>query len=573
MSEINYSISFEKPYTHYCEVEIHLKDLNQDKLIFTMPVWAPGSYLVRDFSKNLEDVYAENPASEKLSVEKINKNSWEVSTSGQKEIFLKYKVYCNELTVRTSLINSDQAFISCSGVFMYARGFENLKCKLSINLPSEWKKISTGLDKISDNIFIAENYDIFIDSPVELGNQEILEFEIEGIKHYISLTGKGNYNKESLVNDFKKIAEEEIELMGGDIPYKHYTFIIHLVEKGGGGLEHHNSFVCQMNRLNFNDEKLYKKFLGLVSHEFFHLWNVKRIRPVELGPFDYEKENYTKSLWVSEGWTSFYDDLVLLRSGILDNKEYFEFLCINVNDIMRFSGRFSQSLADSSFDTWIKFYKKDENFNNSQISYYTKGALTAMMLDIEIIKSTNAEKSLDDALRILYKDYKKDPTKGFSEERVRKVCETVSGKKLDDFWKKYIYGTDEMPIAEYLAVCGLNLINENENEPPGLDIEIKQENGKLLVTKVFKGGSAFEAGVNARDELIAVDYVRADADVLKRILKDRRIGDEVKVMISRDGIIKETGIKLLGLLPKYKIEEKKEMSEDEKRNLGKWLRG
>lgn len=571
MNEILYSLFFEKPYTHYCEVEINLKNLNQDSVIFAMPVWTPGSYLVREFSKNVEGVTAQNSRSEKLHIEKINKNSWEVDTKEQTEVTLKYKVYCNDLTVRTSAVNSDHAFISSSGVFMYAKGFENLKCVLKIYFPQEWKKISTGLEKISENIFAAENYDIFIDSPVEIGNQEILEFEIKGVKHNICLYGRGNYKKEIILNDFKKIAEEEIKLMGGDIPYKHYTFIIHLVEKGGGGLEHLNSFVAQMNRLNFNDEMLYKKFLGLISHEFFHLWNVKRIRPVELGPFDYEKENYTKSLWVAEGWTSFYDDLILRRANILDNNEYYEFVCVQLNDIMQYKGRFSQSLAESSFDTWIKFYRKDENFNNTQISYYTKGALVAMMLNIEIIKNTGAEKSLDDALRMLYDDYKKDPSKGFTEDRVKEICETVCGKKLDNFWKKYIYGTDELPLEEYLDVCGLKLINETAHETPSLDIETKSENGKYIVQKVFKGGSGYESGLNAKDEIIAIDDVRADEGVLKKLLKDKVEGDEVTVLIGRDGIVSEIKVKLRSPAPKYKIEEMENMTESQKKFFDKWI--
>ncbi|MBK8550064.1 MAG: hypothetical protein IPL53_02985 [Ignavibacteria bacterium] len=269
MNTINYSISFERPFTHYCEIEISLKDIKQDTVIFSMPVWTPGSYLIREFAKNVEGVSAENSNSKLLPVEKTNKNSWKVDTKGQSEIKFKYKVYCNEFTVRTSEINSEHAFISSSGVFMFVRGFENKKCILKINLPPGWKKISTGLTIESGNVYSAENYDVFIDSPLEIGNQNILEFEIKGIKHFICLSGKGNYNEETLVKDLKKIAEEEIKLLGGEIPYKNYTFIIHLVEKGGGGLEHLNSFVAQFNRLNFSDEKFYKKFLGLVSTSSF----------------------------------------------------------------------------------------------------------------------------------------------------------------------------------------------------------------------------------------------------------------------------------------------------------------
>ncbi len=538
-----------------------------------MPVWTPGSYLIREFAKNVEGVMAENLSGEKLFAEKINKNSWTVDSKNQTGLKFRYKVYCNEHTVRTSVVNSDHAFISSSGVFMFVKGSEDKKCILKINQPDEWKKISTGLNSESENVYSAENYDVFIDSPIEIGNQNILEFEIKGVMHYICLSGPGNYNEDKLISDFKKIAEEEIKLMGGEIPYRHYVFIVHLVEKGGGGLEHHNSFVAQVNRWNFNDDKLYKKFLGLVSHEFFHLWNVKRIRPEALGPFNYNVENFTKSLWVAEGWTSFYDNLILRRSGILNDKEYFEFLDREVNDVMKFSGRFVQSLAESSFDAWIKFYRKDENSNNSQISYYTKGALVALMLNIEIIKNTDGEKSLDDALRMLYDDYKKDISRGFTDERVKEVCEITNGQNLNDFWLKYIYGTDELPIDSYLNLCGLELVNENKTAGSILDMEGKSDNGKYTVTKVFAGGSAYESGLNANDELIAVNGIRIDESSLKTILKDHPENSELKILINRTGIVREINVKLLKPLPKYKITEIKQITEEQKKFLEKWIAG
>jgi len=571
LKEINYSISFDKPFTHYCEVEISLNKIEEDSVIFSMPVWTPGSYMVREYAKNVDRVTAEGSGGKGLSIEKINKNSWKVDSSGQSSICLRYRVYCNEHTVRTSEINSDHAFLSNAGIFMFVRGHEDKRCVLKIDLPTEWKNISTGMEKVSKNVYTAENYDVFIDSPFEIGNQNVLEFEIRGIKHYICLSGRGNYNEEKLIKDFKTIAEEEIKLLGGNIPYKSYTYIIHLVEKGGGGLEHLNSFVVQMVRWNFNDAKLYRKFLGLVSHEFFHLWNVKRIRPAALGPFDYDKENHTKSLWVAEGWTSFYDNLILRRCGLIDNKEYFEFVDVEVNDIMRFEGRFNQSLAESSFDTWIKFYRKDENFSNSQVSYYTKGALVSMMLNIEIIKSTNAEKSLDDAFRILYDDYKKDSAKGFTDERVKEVCETVCGRSLDEFWEKYINGVTELPLDSYLEICGLELINENESAECTLDIESKTDNGKFIITKVHAGGSAYESGLNAKDEIIAVSGVRADQNTVKTLLKDLSAGSVIKVLISRDGLIRDIEVKLLKVLPKFCIKESESKTEKQIKFLKKWL--
>ncbi len=571
MREINYSVSFSKPHTHYCEVEISLNTADLDSVVFSMPVWTPGSYLIREFAKNVEEVYAESFTEKKIHVEKINKNTWKADTSKKKNIRFKYKVYCNELTVRTSEVNSEHAFLNNSGVFMFVRGYENRKCILKINLPPDWEKISTGLTKESDSVYSAENYDVFIDSPVEAGNQNILAFDINGISHFICLSGKGNYDEDTLIKDFRKIAEEEIKLLGGEIPYKNYTYIIHLVEKGGGGLEHLNSFVVQFPRWNFTNEKIYKKFLGLVSHEFFHLWNVKRIRPEALGPFDYDNENYTKGLWVAEGWTSFYDNLILRRSNILTNEEYYEFLSVELNDVMRFEGRFHQSVEESSYDTWIRFYRKDENYNNTQVSYYTKGAIIAMMLNLEIIKSTDCIKSLDDALRMLYEDYKKDRSKGYSDQRVKVVAEAVCGKNLDDFWNKFIRGTEELPVNDFLNYAGLKLVNENETESVMLDFEVKLVEGKLMITKIHAGTFAYESGLNFNDEIIAVDGIRMNEELLNNYFKDRNEGDKVKFLISRKGLTGEINAELKNPLPKYKIEEYVDKTSDQEKVLLKWL--
>jgi predicted metalloprotease with PDZ domain len=573
LKEINYSISFKSPSSHYCEVSIHLKNNSSDVLFFSMPVWTPGSYMIRDFAGKVQDVLSKDSKGKKLFAEKISKNTWRVDTLSSKMLTFSYRVYCNELTVRTSEITSDHAFLNTSGVFMSVKGHEQLQCNLSIDLPKEWKQISTGLRPVGKNKYTADNYDTLIDCPIELGNQKVLEFFVRNVPHRICIAGIGNYDEKKLIHDFTKIAEAQIRFFGDKIPYEHYTYIINLVEKGGGGLEHLNSFAVLFPRLSFSDAKAYRKFLGLVSHEFFHLWNVKRIRPAALGPFDYDRENYTKSLWVAEGWTSFYDNVFLLRAGLINAEEYLEFLEHELNDVMRFTGRFHQALRESSFDTWIKFYKKDENTNNSQVSYYTKGALVATMLNVEIISATNCKRSLDDVLLQLYGDFQKDPSKGFTEERVKQIAEEVCGKNLDDFWKKYLDGTDELPIRNYLEKCGIETIDENEKVSCSLDIETKSENGKLLIAKVFEGGSAHSAGLNSGDEIISVDNYRVDAETMNRIIADKKNGDKIDVLIARKGIVKLIQIKLEKPLPKYKLKLAEKPGKKEKQFLEKWLNG
>ncbi|MBL7129108.1 MAG: M61 family metallopeptidase, partial [Ignavibacteria bacterium] len=454
---IFYKISFKKPFTHYCGVEIKVAlEEFKDSLIFSMPSWTPGSYLIRDYARNVQQVNSIGDTGNSLDVVKENKNNWRVYTEKQKEVTLRYKVYCNEVSVRTSEINDDHAFLCGASVFMYVKGMENTKCILRINYPDAWKKVSTGLSETQDGFLTAKNYNEFIDCPIEIGNQKILEFDIEGVKHLISIYGEGNYDDNIIIKDIKKIVREQIKFFR-EIPYKKYIFLIRLAEKRGGGLEHNNSFSVITERWCFTDAERYKKFLSLVSHEFFHLWNGKRIIPKEFFQYNYDNENYTKCLWVIEGWTTFYGDVLLRRCGLNSNEDYFKFIERLVTDVLKNQGRFLQSLEESSFDTWIKFYKKDENYQNASISYYTKGALVALMLNLEIIKSTDAEQSLDDVIRKLYEDYIASDSKGYTNEKIKNLCEDISGKVFTDFWSKYIEGIDEIPLKKYLDYAGLTL--------------------------------------------------------------------------------------------------------------------
>jgi predicted metalloprotease with PDZ domain len=572
-TEIFYTISFKKPFTHYCEVEIKvpLEEL-RDSLIFSMPSWTPGSYLIRDYARNVEQVKAAGDNGNSLEVAKINKNSWKVSLDKQRKVIFRYKVYCNEMSVRTSEINDDHAFLCGAGTFMYVKSMKDRSCVLKINKPSSWKKVSTGLNKTSSGLLTAENYDKFIDCPIEIGNQKIIEFDIEGVKYYVSVYGEGNYSDAVVVEDIKKIVNEQINFFR-EAPFKEYTFLIRLAEKRGGGLEHTNSFSVIVERWSFNDEELYKKFLSLVSHEFFHLWNGKRIVPKEFYQYDYDSENYTECLWVIEGWTTFYGDVLVKRCGLFNKEDYFKFVEKLINDVLRYQGKLFQSLEESSFDTWIKFYKKDENYQNASISYYTKGALVALMLNLEIMKSTDAEYSLDDVIRKLYEDYKASDSKEYTNEKIKKLCEDISGKDFTDFWNRYIKGTEEIPLDEYLNYAGLTLENEHKENYVSLDIETAKDNNKLIVSKVYAGGSGYESGLNANDKILTINNIEVTKDDLGKRLQDFNIGDIIKVTVLRKGSLKYIDVEILSALPKFKVQEMEDKSDLQTRILNKWIKG
>lgn len=569
---MEYTISFPKPVTHYCDVEMKAQTNGQDEINFELPVWTPGSYKIRDYSRHVDNVIAYDSEGKQLECEKTGKSSWNVKTNGAKEVILSYRVYCNELTVRTSEITSDHAYLNGTNVFVYADGMKEAECELELKPYPEWKKISTGLRKVGENKYSAGNYDILADSPIEIGNQEVLEFEADGKKHYISIYGVGNYETGKFLEDFKKIVDAESKMMGG-LPYEDFTFLITFAEGAGGGLEHLNSFSAMYPPWGFDDEKKYKRFLGLISHELFHVWNVKRVRPVELGPFDYTKEVYTKMHWVTEGWTSFFDNLILRRAEIVDNKGYLEFVAEEVNEVMRFHGRFHQSLEESSFNNWIKFYNRHENSRNDQISYYKKGALAAMMLDIEIITSTNCDKSLDDALRILYEDFKKDPSKGYASERVKKVCESLAGKKLDDFWKKHINGTAELPLNDYLTKAGVELKDKNKENEIKLGAVINKKGDNVILDEVYEGGSAYGAGLSAGDEIISINGIRISNNNFKAILNMYRPGDETEVVLSRAGTVRNLKMKILEQIPTYELVKIENPDDMQLKVWDKWITG
>ncbi len=569
--KVKYSISFNNPSTHYCEITITAPSHGKNILEFGLPVWTPGSYKLREYSRHVDKVRAEDSTGKGLNCEKVSKNSWKVATTEAEEIVLSYRVYCNELTVRASEITSDHAFLNGTNIFMFVRGMLDAECELKISPYKDWKKISTGLTKVSDNLYTAPDYDTFVDCPIEIGNQEILEFEAAGKKHYISIYGKGNYDTDKFVTDFKKIVETESKMFGG-LPYDHFTFLL-IFGNGGGGLEHLNSFAAMYPAWVFDDEKKYKKFLGLIAHELFHVWNVKRVRPIELGPFDYDREVYTKMHWVTEGWTSFFDNLILRRAELVDDKEYFEFVAEEMNEVMSTQGRFHQSLEESSYDNWIKFYERHANTRNDQISYYKKGALIAMMLDIEIITGSKNDKSLDEVLKALFDDYKNNPSRGYTPERVKLLCEQMANKNLDEFWTRFIEGTDDLPLRDYLSKAGVEMNDANKPNEVKLGIVQKKQNDNVEIAEVYDGGSAYAGGLETNDEIIAVNGTRVNTKNLSGVLSTHKLGDEVEVTYSRNGVVRTLKMKILPPLPKYELKFTDEPTAEQKAVWEKWLKG
>ena len=440
---VHYTLSMSEPHTHLFEVEMRLDGARGTEMV-ALPVWTPGSYLVREYARNVQDVSARSEDETVLEIKKIDKNHWQVKGKGSQDIIVTYRVYAFEHSVRTSYLNADHALVVPASVLMYWEKNQQRKHELHINMPQNWSEITTALEPFNQpgNVdFIAQNYDELVDSPLELGNQHVVNFGVMGKPHVMALYGASNYDDSVLVSDFTKIIEAESKIFGA-LPYDHYSFIFH-VEEGRGGLEHANSSVNFIRRWSFNDEKRYKSFLALVSHEFFHTWNVKRLAPKGISSFDYDNENYVEELWMAEGFTSYYDELILHRIGHVDKEAYLEVLKDEINTLESRPGRHHQSVAESSFDAWVKYYRSNEHSSNSTISYYNKGHLIGLLLDIKIIAATKGKASLDDVMFRLNRDFAQKQ-KGYTSHDVRKVCEAVSGLKLSRFL---------MILSSVLSLC------------------------------------------------------------------------------------------------------------------------
>ena len=539
--EIAFTVGMSKPWTHLLEVQVSVKwDQMPEALDLKMPVWTPGSYLIREYARHVQDFDVKSSAGGDLAWQKTSKNTWTVKTNGAKEIKATYRVYANELTVRTNEVNSEHAFWNNAATLMFVKGQLAAPSTITVNPYGDWK-IATGLPQAagSKNTFKAPNFDVLFDSPFEVSNFTEFDFTVEGKPHRLVFSGEGNYDGPEIAAEVTKIVEQAYKIFG-ELPYDNYTFIVNL--RGGGGLEHLNSTALQFNRWGFKPQARLTGFLGLVAHEYFHAFNVKRIRPDALGPFDYENENYTRLLWVAEGGTEYYSGLLLLRAGLISPQEYLAGKADSIRRLEAIPGRFEQSLEYSSFDAWIKYYRQDENSMNNQISYYDKGELVNMMLDLKIREASNGTKSLDDVMRALYNDFYKKG-KNYTPADYQHMAEVAAGVSLDDFFSKYVRGTAEVDWNSFLNGIGLE-IKKSGGGKPYLGAQLTEANGSLTVRAIPAGSPAYEQGLNTGDQIVAVDGYRATNSFLSTWTANKKVGDKIKLTIFRFDRLRDIEITL-----------------------------
>lgn len=564
-----------KPQNHYFEVEMQLENFKDKEINLKLPVWAPGSYLVREFSKNINLVRAQDENGKALEIEKVTKNNWKIVRNKAKKITVNYEVYAFELTVRTSFLDLSHGFVSGSGVFMYVDGYKNLSGQLNIIPYYDFKKISTSLDQVSESIaqdgsfgFVFSNYDELIDCPIEIGNHTVFSFNAANVEHTVAIYGIGNYILSDLQRDMAKIVEAATDVFGQN-PNKKYTFIIHNVVDGQGGLEHANSSTLSVNRWSYEGAD-YLDFLSLVAHEYFHLWNVKRIRPKELGPFDYDQENYTSLLWVMEGFTSYYDKLLMLRAGFYTPEKFLSKLQGSINYVEGTIGSRVQPLAHASFDAWIKAYRTNENSSNTQMTYYSRGATMAALFDALIIEKYDATKCLDHFLQILYDKYYIKLNRGFTDDEFKSELEAFLDTDLDSFFKDYIDGVMVPKYEEILSKIGVKLA-ATTSEKSSFGANCENVSGKLMVQTIKSNSTAESAGLSVNDEIIAFETFRVDKASFEAFVSGMVAGDQFYLMISRDDIVQVLTVEMQNALStSYLLELDSTEANSKKRNY--WLR-
>lgn len=584
-----YVLHFDDARNHVVDVRLEFRSENSEKSELMMATWTPGSYLIREYARNVDQITAVNALGEPLSLEKTSKNRWTIRGKNLDEVVVRYRVYCREMSVRTNFVDREFAVLNGAPTFIIPTANVQDPIEVDIELPLGWRQSVTALDAkegAAAGIYQARDFDHLVDSPIVIGNPEVQSFNVNGIEHVlVNVGGNGLWDATKATGDVAKIVAEQ-QALWKKVPYRKYYFL-NVIGESGGGLEHDESTLMLTSRWAFRRPEDYKKWLGLVSHEFFHAWNIRTLRPKALVDYDYENENYFPSLWIAEGITSYYDDLSLVRSGVISQEDYLSSLSKQIERLESTPGRLQQSLRDASHDAWIKYYRQDEHSRNTQISYYIKGAVVAFLLDARIRELTQNKKSLDDVMREVYRRYSGD--RGYTETEFRKVAARVAGEDLSDWFAKHVDEASELNYQPALDWLGLRLegwdsgegkvepkegedVGESKVEVPWLGAGTREENGKLMVTSVTVDSPAYETGMNVDDELIAVNRFRVQSSTLDRVLSQFAGEPEVTLTLSRRGELLELPIQVRGK-PEgaSKLLPIKEPSKKQQASMNDWL--
>jgi predicted metalloprotease with PDZ domain len=538
---LKYQINVDEPWTHHVKVLITGKRPADCSLInFYLPIWSPGSYKVRDYSRHVRRLRVLQANGEFLFFEKKSKCQWQIDwdrselSKAMEEFTIEYEVYCNEVTVRTSHVNLSHAFLHGPSLFMGIEGFEDQRIELAVNFPPCWTKVTTSLKDISPQrekfLYEAMDYDELLDTPIEIGTHDTSGFRVAGIDHHLAFLNWPSNMAGDLRIDTQKIVQK-ISDFWGEIPYESYAFIGHFFPKTYGGLEHHNSTAVQFDPFEVGHLDGYRDFLGLLAHEYFHTWNVKRVRPLELGPFNYKEENYTRMHWLTEGFTSFVDDIFVFNCDLSDEKYFLKGLTKKINFYQKTPGRFFDSIEEASFDAWIKLYQPHENSRNATVNYYLKGALIFFCLNSLMALQG---RHLKDFARELWALYKMRPNQGVTKDEVLEIIKKLCGQSVCDEFESYITETGELPLEE---ACERSGLEAHWQRPEGLywGCDFKKVGDNIKIESIVLDGPAHKCGLNHGDEFLAYGGWRLTYDSLEPWQKSLKAGHSYEILINRQG--------------------------------------
>lgn len=576
MNALHYTIAIKAAEAHQFEVSLRLEsdsDTAVHGATLALPAWIPGSYMIREFARHIIAIDARRETAGRggktraVPLQQIDKHSWQVAP-WEGTLVVTWTVYAWDLSVRAAHLDRNHGFFNGTSVFLRVLGREHLPHIVDIRKPSgaeyaKWR-VATSLPEWQARrhgfgTYIASDYDELIDHPVEMGTFQLGTFSACGVEHEIAITGHvPNLDMERLTNDLTKICSEQIrffEPRTAAAPFKRFVFLVMAVGDGYGGLEHRSSTALLCNRGDLPTlaqadktriDENYCNFLGLASHEYFHCWNVKRIKPAAFAPYRLDTESYTSLLWIFEGFTSYYDDLFLRRSGLIDSKRYLERIAKVMANVQRGCGRLRQSVAESSFDAWTKYYRQDENSPNAIVSYYAKGSLVALALDLCLRARSAGRKSLDDVMRLLWRKFGRDfypaNARGISEQEFPDLLREATGIDLSREIAAWAYGRTDLPLKELCAAVGITLTNEVESATPTLDVKLAS--GEARLAHVYEGGAACKAGLSAGDVLVAVGGLRVTTGNLDALLARYRPNAKLTVHAFRRDELFETTVEL-----------------------------
>jgi predicted metalloprotease with PDZ domain len=603
---VEYTVTLDRPQTQMVHIAMLVRSVGTEPVTFMLPVWRPGRYVVLNQSSGLRDVKAFGDAGQALQIEKIDKATWRVDPAGSRDVRVEYGIYANALADRTRHVDDTHAFLSGEAVFMYNPQRRGWPCSVRIDKPENWS-IATGLDTDprDSNTLTAANYDVLVDSPIEIGVHDLLEFQAAGKPHQIVIWGKADYKADELIADFTKIIEEETRIFGS-APYQRYMFILHVGAGASGGTEHINSTIMQISRAALEEPEAYRRLLSLAAHEFFHTWNVKSFRPEGIHPYDYQRENYTRLLWVAEGATSYYDDMLLVRTGHVKPAKYLETLGNAIDSMRNRPAETVQSIEQASFDAWIQFAAHSPDDVNAKVDFYSKGSLVSLLIDLEMRRRSNGRANLEQVMRALYQRFPMSGP-GYSTQDLQRIIEELSGSRFDELFQRHVRGAEPIDFTQAFAYVGLEMhfkparrepsdeqseepeTQPSETEPEDdeagasdaargpatkahLGLNLSDAGGKTTVTSTPSDGPAFLAGVLAGDEIIALDGRRLTAATLDGRLKSLKPGDTVTLTCMRRDELRSVTLTLAAKPDgKWTLRKTKHPTDDQKAAWEAWL--